>query len=157
MKALRRSLEEKPFLVLWVFSALILCLGLVAFLIPERTFDISIGYTYYVIATPYLLILAFIWFGLCGLGYHLLLLYKMKPVYWLTLLHFVLSILMVIPICFSAWFTGADPGLIASDIPDAIYYAKENGVKVSSLMILASVQMLYVINIASSKIRKIGS
>ncbi|MCW5515095.1 hypothetical protein [Muriicola sp. Z0-33] len=157
MKGLRRSLEEKPYLVVWAFSIIILCVGLVAFLTPEQTFDINIEDTYYVIALPNFLILVFLWFGLCGLGYYFLYFFKMKPIYWLTLIHLVLSILMAIPLCFPDGFTGADPDLSVSYYPEAIYFGKRNGVRKSSLMVLLSVQMLYIINIASSVLRKIRS
>ncbi|MDP5229744.1 MAG: hypothetical protein NWQ38_05070 [Cellulophaga sp.] len=87
-------LRKRPYLFLW-FLAAILCLvySVSYFYNIDTTFSLNIGDTYLVIAHLHLLFLFAVWLLLCGFGYFIISKYKITPIYSLTKLHIIVTLL----------------------------------------------------------------
>jgi hypothetical protein len=87
-------LKKKPHLVLWFIGA-ILAVGccISYFFKIDTNFLLTISDIYLVVAHSHIFLLSSLWFLLCGFGYFILLKYKITPVYSLTKIHLLITLL----------------------------------------------------------------
>ena len=87
-------LRKKPYLLLW-FLAAILCMAYgISYLFQiDTNFSLTVSDVYVVVAHSQLFLLFALWLLLCGFGYFVLGRYKITPVYSLTKLHILFTLL----------------------------------------------------------------
>jgi len=99
METLKRMLKDKPHIVLWFIGAL-LALGcsISYFFKIDTNFLLTIGDIYLVVAHSHIFLLGSLWFLLCGFGYFMLFTYKIKPIYVLTKIHLLITVVSLLGI-----------------------------------------------------------
>lgn len=101
-------LQKKPYVVLWFLGAVLAIAFSVSYVLKIDTNLVINRYdSYIVIAHSYLFLLFSVWFLLCGLGYFILQKFKAKPIYTLTILHLLFTLLSLLGIFFDQ-FTNSD-------------------------------------------------
>lgn len=92
-------LRKRPYLFLW-FLAAILCLvySVSYFFDIDSGFVLNFGDAYLVIPHSHLFLLFSLWLLLCGFGFFILNKYKITPIYSLTKLHIIFSLLTLFTI-----------------------------------------------------------
>ncbi|WP_047416732.1 hypothetical protein [Cellulophaga sp. Hel_I_12] len=87
-------LRKRPYLFLW-FLAAILCMAYgISYLFQiDTNFSLTVSDVYVVVAHSQLFLLFALWLLLCGFGYFVLGRYKITPVYSLTKLHILFTLL----------------------------------------------------------------
>jgi len=141
MEKLKMLLREKPYLVLWFIGA-ILAVGcsISYFFKIDTNFLVTISDIYLVVAHSHIFLLGALWFLLCGFGYFILLKYQITPVYSMTKIHLVLTLLSLFGIVIDQ-FTNND-GL-------------ETVIAWLSIIIFFLAQTIYFINIVVATVFKI--
>ena len=134
-------LREKPYLVLWFIGA-ILAVGcsISYFFKIDTNFLVTISDIYLVVAHSHIFLLGALWFLLCGFGYFILLKYQITPVYSMTKIHLVLTLLSLFGIVIDQ-FTNND-GL-------------ETVIAWLSIILFFLAQTIYFINIVVATVFKI--
>lgn len=134
-------LREKPYLVLWFIGA-ILAVGcsISYFFKIDTNFLVTISDIYLVVAHSHIFLLGALWFLLCGFGYFILLKYQITPVYSMTKIHLLLTLLSLFGIVIDQ-FTNND-GL-------------ETVIAWLSIIIFFLAQTIYFINIVVATVFKI--
>ncbi|SMC44903.1 hypothetical protein [Cellulophaga tyrosinoxydans] len=141
MEKLKMLLREKPYLVLWFIGA-ILAVGcsISYFFKIDTNFLVTISDIYLVVAHSHIFLLGALWFLLCGFGYFILLKYQITPVYSMTKIHLLLTLLSLFGIVIDQ-FTNND-GL-------------ETVIAWLSIIIFFLAQTIYFINIVVATVFKI--
>lgn len=134
-------LKEKPYLVLWFIGA-ILAVGcsISYFFKIDTNFLVTISDIYLVVAHSHIFLLGALWFLLCGFGYFILIKYQITPVYSMTKIHLLLTLLSLFGIVIDQ-FTNND-GL-------------ETVIAWLSIIIFFLAQTIYFINIVVATVFKI--
>lgn len=134
-------LREKPYLVLWFIGA-ILAVGcsISYFFKIDTNFLVTISDIYLVVAHSHIFLLGALWFLLCGFGYFILLKYQITPVYSMTKIHLLLTLLSLFGIVIDQ-FTNND-GL-------------ETVIAWLSIILFFLAQTIYFINIVVATVFKI--
>lgn len=141
MEKLKMLLREKPYLVLWFIGA-ILAVGcsISYFFKIDTNFLVTISDIYLVVAHSHIFLLGALWFLLCGFGYFILIKYQITPVYSMTKIHLLLTLLSLFGIVIDQ-FTNND-GL-------------ETVIAWLSIIIFFLAQTIYFINIVVATVFKI--
>ena len=134
-------LREKPYLVLWFIGA-ILAVGcsISYFFKIDTNFLVTISDIYLVVAHSHIFLFGALWFLLCGFGYFILLKYQITPVYSMTKIHLLLTLLSLFGIVIDQ-FTNND-GL-------------ETVIAWLSIILFFLAQTIYFINIVVATVFKI--
>ena len=141
MEKLKMLLREKPYLVLWFIGALLAVGCSVSYFFKiDTNFLVTISDIYLVVAHSHIFLLGSLWFLLCGFGYFILLKYKITPIYSMTKIHLIITLLSLFGIVIDQ-FTNND-GL-------------ETIIAWFSILIFFIAQIIYFVNITVATTLKI--
>lgn len=99
MVRLKNVLKDKPHLVLWFIGAILAIGCCVSYLFKiDTNFLLTVGDLYLVVAHSHIFLLASLWFLLCGFGYFVLQKYGISPIYSLTKVHVLITLLSLLGI-----------------------------------------------------------
>lgn len=87
---LMTKITKTPHIVFWILIPITLLIG---FLKPDKTLDINIHDTYFVIGLISLAVIISIIFGILGLGYWVIIKLNGRLVNWLTIIHLIITII----------------------------------------------------------------
>ena len=135
-----RSLIHQPHSVLWLAVPVLLGLSLLGL---QRTMDLQLHDTYFVLTLPSVGLVLISWVGLLGLGYWLMRRYPL--ISWLTGIHVVLTLLACVALLLVGLFFA---GLISSGS-----FAAVNKVAGILLLIVVGSQFLYLANLLQGLVR----
>ncbi|WP_396637861.1 cbb3-type cytochrome c oxidase subunit I [Maribacter sp. R77961] len=143
-----KKIIQKPHYIFFGAIAIVLTIGVFR---KEQTLDINIEDTYFVIGCFHIALLSSISCGLIGLGYWLLFKVNKRLSKWLSLLHIILTFgglftLFVIPY---DTFTENE-----SAFPLYHNHNRLNMIKILAISAIVFGQMIYLINLFTSIIRK---
>lgn len=134
-------LKEKPYLVLWFIGAFLAIGCTVSYFFKiDTNFLVTISDIYLVVAHSHIFLLGSLWFLLCGFGYFILLKYQIKPIYSMTKIHLIITLLSLFGIIIDQ-FTNND-GL-------------ETVIAWTSILIFFLGQIIYFVNIIVATVLKI--
>ena len=92
-------LQNRPYLFLWFLAAVLaISFSFSYFFDIDNEFVLNFGDTYFVIRHSHLFLLFSLWLLLCGFGYFILKNYKISPIYSLTKLHIIFTLLTLFTI-----------------------------------------------------------
>jgi hypothetical protein len=87
-------LQKRPYLILWFLGAILsVAYGFFYFIDLNTAFSLNIGGIYFDIAHLHLFFLFALWLLLCGFGYFILSKYRITPIFSLTKLHIIFTLL----------------------------------------------------------------
>ncbi|WP_291963249.1 hypothetical protein [Maribacter sp.] len=143
------KITKTPHIVFWILIPIILLIG---FLKPDKTLDINIHDTYFVIGLISLAVLISIIFGILGLGYWVVIKLNRRLVNWLTIIHLTITVIgffSIILIFFS----------LPSIEQDGFSYNFENFLEMQVIVfyifsLVLYIQPLYLINIIIALLSK---
>ncbi len=133
---------KSPHIVFWILIPIILLTG---FLKPDKTLDINVHDTYFVIGLISLAVLISIIFGILGLGYWVVIKLKRRLVNWLTIIHLIITVISFCLILFIPFFLSDSNQDFGSNLTMTL-----------STLAAVCVQLLYPVNIITAFIRKIN-
>ncbi|MEX0289259.1 MAG: hypothetical protein AB3N14_09100 [Flavobacteriaceae bacterium] len=157
MKALMKAMAKNPHLPLWLFSGFFLLAFFLSFVVFFDPVALNIHKTYYVIATSPLYQFLSLWFAGCAVGYMVLKQRKITPIFWLGILHLLLSVLALTGLLIPDLFTVVDSDYRGLNVPITMYDVDANQVVLYAIVLFLVAQCLYIINIAMALGRSILS
>ena len=120
----------------------------------EDTIYVNIYDTYFVLDKAILFEFLSVWFALCGLGYWILKRLKVCYFFWLSIVHLILSLLLIVPIVYPKYFRIVDKEMDKFSSQITWYAYDESVILILSLFAFLMVQLLYFLNLLLSAIRK---
>ncbi len=145
-----QNIKAKPFITLWGLAFIFLVYTLYSqFYLIDTTLDINVHDTYYVIALRHVYSLLLIWFGLCGLGYWVVLSkFSIKLIDWLTIANLVFSLIGLFQIILPINIFQQEPRYYSNT---AFY----KGDYLLSILLFFIGQIIYFLNVLLSTIKKV--
>ncbi|WP_036155256.1 hypothetical protein [Maribacter forsetii] len=140
-----KKITQVPHFMFWILIPIILLIGLLK---PDKTLDINIHDTYFVIALLHLAVLISIIFGILGLGYWVVIKLNRRLVNWLTIIHLIITVLSLCLILLIPFFLPESNQGITS-----LYFDAQVTITLSAVVAVC-IQSLYLINIITALIRK---
>lgn len=134
-------LQKKPYLILWFLAAILaIIFSFSYFFDVDNEFVLNFGDTYFVIAHSHLFLLFSLWLLLCGFGYFILNKYKITPIYSLTKLHIVFTLLTLFTIIL-------DKFIDHNDIENILVW--------TAILLFPIAQIIYFMNIIAATVLKL--